>query len=223
MLLAKLRRLFGQKENLALIASLAALAGSYGKPAWEFLMPSDQLIVILSSESSGNNNQFPVSRDKDTKTLRLDPQLPMAFINNSSNYILVNTVGLRSPQATATRTGKDVCDVDKYWTLRMHKFEFSESESKDAAAFSIPPGQIVSMRIMFEGIPDIRGHDTNIDKGVPICLNTELFDFKGRHHEFVTHVFQITKGDEQTTEYTSTMQDKGIVALRFSQLWSLLH
>ncbi len=89
--------------------------------------------------------------------------------------------------------------------------------------FQFPPGQIVSMRIMFEVIPDIRGHDTNIDKGVPICLNTELFDFKGRHHEFVTHVFQITKGDEQTTEYTSTMQDKGIVALRFSQPWSLLH
>lgn len=223
MLLAKLRRIFGQKENLALIASLAALVGSYGKPAWEFLMPADQLIVIVSSESDSDNNPFPVSMDKDTKTLRLDPQLPMAFINNSSNYVLVNTVGLRSPQTTATSTGKGVCDVDKYWTLRMHKFEFSDSENKNATAFSIPPGQIVSMRIMFESIPDIRGQDTNVDKGIPICLYTELFDFKGRHHEFVTHAFQITEGDEKTTKYTSTMEDKGIVTLRFSQLWSLLH
>jgi hypothetical protein len=94
---------------------------------------------------------------------------------------------------------------------------------KDATAFSIAPGQIVSMRIRFQGIPDIRSRETNVDKGIQVCLRIGAFDFKGRQHEFVTHIFDVTKADEGGTDYSSKMQDKGIVAVRFSQLWNLMH
>src|SRR5689334_14753747 len=123
---ARLRHILGQKTNLAVIFSSAALVGSYGKVILDFITPSDQLIVIISSNDTADTNPFPISIDQKDKTLRLDPELPMAFINHSPNYVLVNSVVLSSPFITAKRIGKDVCDADHGWTLAMQKFNFSE-------------------------------------------------------------------------------------------------
>jgi len=217
------RTIAAQKEKFALIFSLVALLGSYGKGAIEFLWPTDQLIVIVSSDKTPNEdrNPFPISKEK--HTLRLDPRLPLSFINNSPNYILVKHVELTSPTLSAKRVSKNRCDVDNFRNMEMFKFELSEAKSTDAAPFSVAPGQILSIRIAFAGIADIKSKEVDISKGIPICLHLELFDYKGRSHDFLTHVFDITGGDETQTSYNTRMEDKGIVALRFNQLWSILH
>lgn len=210
------------KDKAAIIFSCIALISSFGTTVVEFCVPTNQLTMVVSVPNYGDNEEaFTVSRE-DGK-LRLDPSLHLSFINGSPNNILIKFIELVSPLPGSIRgKAESFCESSSTFSMQMDTFAFSNGDSRKAAPFAIAPGEVTPIQIKFAGIPDIT-KDINIKKGIPIGIHIEIFDFKGRHHDFCVRAFEITSADENSVTYDSELEDKGVAVLRFSRLWSTLH
>jgi hypothetical protein len=224
------RHITRHKDWFAVAFSSAALIFSGAKAVVDFVVPVDVLSVIISPPKVGSadeGNPLPISRGDDKK-LRLDPELHVSFINSSPGTMLIRTIDLVSPVAKRTKSlDTNACQADVAHSMNMYKFRLSGGEERDAEPFAITTGDAVPMNIRFAGIADIESSaadGVNISRSIPICLEIEAFDQKARRHFFSVRIFDITSGSEVSTTYTNRLQDKnGLVAVRYSALWSIFH
>lgn len=215
------------KNKVALAFSTVALVASTGKAVVDFVLPVDYLSIVISAPGQGTpdeGNPFPISKDKNKK-LRLDPELQISFINSSPSAVLIRSIKLFSPTLKpAEKLEGSTCDAATIYNMEMSTFKFADGQSRAAAPLSIPPGEIVSIQIQFAGIADIHSKDVNVAKGIPICVQLDIFDSKGRHHDFAVRAFDITEGDEAQSTFTYRFKEnKGFAVVRYSPLWSMLH
>ena len=218
------------KDKVALAFSVVALVVSSSKTVVDFIVPVDLLSVVVSNPGEGTvdqGNPLSVTRTQEGK-LRLDPELHLSFINSSPGTKLVRSVSLLSPVVRPpSKLGESSCEADNVQNMEMYKVKLFGGELRDAEPFAITTGEIVPIHFFFAGIPDIQSKnatDVNVADGIPICIHLDIFDSKARRHEVSIRLFDVTKADENGVTFTSRFkEEKGLVIVRQSALWSMLH
>lgn len=218
------------KDKVALLISVVALVVSSSKTVVDFVVPVDLLSIVVSNPGEGTvaqGNPLAVTRGEDGK-FRLDPELHLSFINSGPSTMLVRSVSLLSPVIRApAKLSESSCEADNVQNMEMFKVKLFGGELRDAEPFAISAGEILPIHFFFAGIPDVhskKAADVNVANGIPICIHLDIFDSKARRHEVSIRLFDVTKADETGVTFTSRFkEEKGLVIVRQSSLWSMLH